>query len=56
MDSEKEVELEALRKMNRELLEEVEQLYKKVQDIEALVFGQDEWYTDDDFGDEDERN
>lgn len=56
MDSEKEIELEALRKMNRELLDEVEYLYKKIQDIEALVSGQDEWYNEEDFGDEDEHN
>jgi len=56
MDSEKEIELEALRKMNRELLDEVEQLQRKVQDMEALVFGQDEWYNEEDFGDEDELN
>ena len=56
MDREEELDIEALRKMNKELLDEVDELYKKVQDMERLVFGEDQWYNEDDFGDEDELN
>ena len=38
-------ELKIMRQMNKDLMDEIENLRKQVEDLEQLVIGEQEWYT-----------